>query len=405
MNNTEKKITPIRSKPANTPIRKAFRRFRIVLYMAIFVLVVGGVIAFVVNRDQIDARTVADLLSWIRAPFASDETESSAFSYDDYMLSEYRDFQNGLALLSESRFVIIDRAGKQRFAQDVTLKEPALATSKNSVVAYDRGGDSFLLSDGARAVVSKKWDNPIFLVNMNENGYYVVVSSARGYKSTATVYTPKQEVKYYWYSAENYILDAQLSPDAGRLLILSVGQNGEQLSSRVTLLDTAQSLDDQTAGAPLYQRDSAGIVSYKAHFFDSGGFCVLFEDRLDFFDDNGLSLNSYAFNTQVLRAYDLSGKDFAALLLSRSTSGSRGTLVVIDSSGAKAELKLTDIPLSLSAKGSYIGMLGSGSAVLYDDMLNVLVETKNVNDAQAMLVRDDKSALLLSSNGTAVLRP
>ena len=101
----------------------------------------------------------------------------------------------------------------------------------------------------------------------------------------------------------------------------------------------------------------------------------------------------------LLQVYDPNG----SLLYKRSTKSHYLSACAVSPDGSVlAQLSLSFMPVSLSACGSYVGILTAEKALLYTSALEPVAETEQDGTAVCILARSDGTALL-AGTGTASL--
>ena len=114
---------------------------------------------------------------------------------------------------------------------------------------------------------------------------------------------------------------------------------------------------------------------------------------------------TYAYDG-YLREFDLSGDDFTVLLLNRYQTGSVGRLVTVGTDGQElGSLDVQQEILGVSAAGRYLAVLYMDSLVIYNQQLQEYATLQGTDYARSVLMRQDGSALLLSSESAILFLP
>ena len=336
---------------------------RMFFYCLFFAAVVTGLAFFFIYRDNLSEDLFADLFSRLRfAIDAGEDGQTDVFSYDDYMLSQFASFQNGLVLLSNDRLVIYGPSGREKYGVDCIFTQPALAVSDRTVLAYDRGGHSFFLADNHSTILKREWDNILYTAGMNRKGAFALVSGERGYASVCTVFDSRQREKFVWRSRDHYITDVALSPSADLLALVSCGQDGDRFDGRVTLFNTGYA-------EPVAAHDLPDTLPINVGFLDDTCFYAVTEKNALIYNDNGEVILDWPFEDLSLLTCSV-GEDFLALGLSNGREVA-DTLVLLTKEGLSARKTLSGHLLCLSAAGGWIGVLTDGTACIYDTGLDL----------------------------------
>jgi len=361
-------------------------------------VLVAGLFHFFLYRDQLSETLFRDIYSRLRYSFGSHSDEvAETFSYDDYMLSRFASFQNGLVLLSGDRLVVYGGSGDEKYGVDCGFARPALAVSDRMVLAYDRGGRSFVLTDNNSTIMDGEWGDVLYTVCMNDDGAFALISGERGYASVCTVFDDRQREKFIWKSGSHYILDAALSPSAGLLTLVSCEGGGDQLNGRVTFLDTGSEEN------PIAVHELPGTMPWGVGFLE-GTFCfVVTDDSALIFSLAGQLLAEWRFEDRELLSF-CAGDNFLALALSGQRDGG-GELAFLDGAGFYGKTSYSGHLLSLSAAGKWVGLLTDGAVSVYGADTEPCGQPMSAADAKAVLMRSDGAALLLASNTATVFTP
>lgn len=106
-----------------------------------------------------------------------------------------------------------DGSGELVFERTLEPGKTHIIKSASLAAAYAEGGHSVAFSDGE--LISS--DNGIRCARLSETGYLALCTDEPGYMGSVTVYSPDKRAVYRWYSAEQSLVCAAVSPD-GKLL-------------------------------------------------------------------------------------------------------------------------------------------------------------------------------------------
>ena len=102
----------------------------------------------------------------------------------------------------------------------------------------------------------------------------------------------------------------------------------------------------------------------------------------------------------------LQGDGFATLFLSRSSSGSTGTLVTVGADGKPyGQLELEGQALALAAQGHDLALLTTGDIIAADRRLEKYTTTPNQKGVRNLAVYQDGSVALVNSAAVSLYFP
>ena len=277
---------------------------------------------------------------------------------------------------------VFDAKGEAVLDKSCDFKYPAMSENADNAVVYDIGGRQVMYLDGS-AFNAK---NNIISANLSPSGHLALCTEEAGYKGSVTVYNDDKTEVYKWFSADNWVVKAAVSPEGTRLAVLVSGENGS-----VVKFFKLDSTDEQGSFA-------ADQAVFNDICWLGERVCCIASDRLYFCSDTGKAEGEYSFDGNFLDMFAVCGDNIVLELRAHSYGGA-GTLVSIDSSAnlvgtAKpgAEIETFDF-----SNGKLL-CLTQNKLLCYDDSLSLGFEAEQTGAQTALLRSSD--AMLIS--GTEV---
>ena len=373
---------------------------RIIVGLVLLGVAVIAIIAWFTYRDEIDHNTLRRLMSYVEFDLGSSDDEGEAEVFDTGGRSRYAPLGEGLAALWPGGLEIFNGSGKNAVHCDVSMRRPALECAGGVVVAYDRGGTSFVVADMGGVRLEDEAGGAILSVRVNSAGWFVMVSEKRQYKAVVTVYDGAQKPVFHWYSATRYVLDAVLSPDCRRLCVLFAGEENGAFVSNVSFFDI-----EREEGA-FISHDYMDMLVLSVYYIKDGFLCAVAEDRAIYFTDTGAKFGEFDFKGRFLKNFACSAELLPVFLLSQYKGGGRLELVQPDRQGYPLHmLTMDEEALGLSAAGGVLSILTPIGVRLYDVDLRQIAVLPHVEGTRAALAREDGSVLLVLTGKVEIYRP
>lgn len=202
--------------------------------------------------------------------------------------------------------------GEDKSGKSLDMKYPAISETADNAVVFDIGGTSLSFFDGS----SLESKNVIINAALSESGYLAVCTEEAGYKGSVTVYSADKTEAYKWYSADNWILKAEVSPDGKTLAVLCSGEDGG--SVHIFALSGTEETGSFTAD---------GAVFNDMHWLDDT-ICCIADDMLYFCNAEGKSVDEYSFGGKNLGSYASCDDEIVVELRTHSFGGA-GTLIAV----------------------------------------------------------------------------
>jgi len=362
-------------------------RRRVAVWMIAAVVLLAAAAATWFFRDRFGT----DGLSLTKSP---ETTAAGGFSYDSGSDQAFASAGQGLAVVTASGFELLNADGTVAASRVMGLDCPTVAACADYAVFYDLGGTSCVIADASGETTDLSVSGGILSVTVSEDGYLAVAAQQTGYRALVTVYSPKHEAIYEWYSASAWVMSAYVSPDSRSLAVLSYTSSG----SKIIFLSL-------TSGTELASFAASGTVLLGMRWISSGSLVAYSTEQALFFDADGSWSGTYSFGGQYLTGCSLDGDGFAAFAVSQYPSGTSGTLLTLNQDGSvRGTAELKSELLSISASGNELLVLCSGGANLYSASLSQKGSLSDVAGYKCALLRDHESALLLASDYAEVYK-
>ena len=365
------------------------RRQRVIL-LIIAAVILFGLLAVTVFRDN--ATTALRRLTYAEG--------KDDFSHNAQFNSLFLGVDDNLLVCTQTQIQVFSPTGTAELKESVNMSSPALNTAGEYTVVYDVGGQQLKVIQREKLVnkLELPAEESIICATVNDKGWVAVTSKVSGYKAVVTVYNPSFESVLAIRLSSRYISDAVVTPDCRGVYLISPGQAGGAFENTL-LYYTFSSREEPTKTLSLGSNVVLSILS-------SGKCWILGDQSLLILDSSGVITASYDYEGQYLKMGSLQGDDFAALLLSRSSSGSAGTLVTVDDNGKEyGRLTLEGQTSALAAQGHDVAVLTTGEIITADRKLNKYRSEPNQRGIRNIALYEDGSAALVSSATVSLYFP
>lgn len=333
--NKEKKIKvdalgeeiPEQSEPHSDPYFAAVSyRYKLAKYAAIVFLVVFMLLMITLNRESITYGNFVFLIKDMNTVFESDGilTVQKNIRYNTDKNQSFTLYRRGLAVAGGSNIYIFNSSGKQTLSMQLRYSLPHFSESEKYLLVYDLGGTGYSLYNSFAKIKSEELDFPISGGEINDAGVYALISKDREYNSTVLIYNKNFEL-IEKNRKNKYVTDVALDKKGEEILILSCeSENGEYY--------TEISASKIGTGEEYLNLKKQGLFPVSARYNGSGGFFVLYDKGIGFFDEGRKELRHYDFDYLTLSRMSFTDGR-AAVLLSENSSKKENRLIVFGVSG------------------------------------------------------------------------
>ncbi len=310
-------------------------------------------------------------------------------------------FASGLAFADSDTLYIASPGGVVQLDEQLSYANLCVCASQNRVLAYDRGGSSFTLTDSAAILTQETLQSPILSADMNENGAFAIVTDEQGYKSAVTIFDAGGAQTYKWSSSEYYIQSAALSPTGKLLAVLVFHADGVTPEGKLLLFTVGQEEAPQEISL-------GGAIGFSVHFLSEKSIAAVCDTGLYVFGTDGKQRGEKTYRSDEPIAFAVTD-GMAAIALHSYHAGARAEVVLLSATGEiMGPLYIDEELQSISLAQNRIAVLTSTSLHIYDDTTQLLWSNAAAAGARSILMRENdlvyavfsKNAVLLTQSRT-----
>lgn len=219
-------VTDIRAARKKEKQKKRIRKF----------IVLGVVAAFGVSVYATKDIWVPKLEGILDKPHATiindGKTESGNFplTFDESSVNVIKSLTDSVMRIDDRHIVFYDEAGEEISNSSHSFAHPVARVSGKRVLAYDSGGNSFVVMNKKGEIYSKETESAILLADISPNSSVAVVTQTEKYAAVLTVYDSSGAEIYQWCSTRR-ILDISFTEDGSGCYISTFSSKGGSLKS------------------------------------------------------------------------------------------------------------------------------------------------------------------------------
>lgn len=355
------------------------------------ILILGFVVFAVANRDNFSPERISH---WFKYDVlgSRDEGFPTAIIGSSVNKGNFKS-SDGVVYVSDTSFAAVSSSGNEVGYNQHGFAKPILCTAGDNVLIYNLGGNGYVTGKKDSFNKPKDTDNYVMTADINDKGYYCVVTQTDGYLSKIHVYNDRKEKIYAYSFSDYYINSVALNPNGTGCVACGVtGDNG-------SLLGIAYVLDfEQEKPVSTHNLDENTIYSVK--YFNSKTACLVGSKSSYTLDIGSGELHQVEYKHMQLTAFDINTDTNSFVLsLSRSGDGRTCSIEYVNSSGEVMNVNDTDCAVeSISLYKNRIAVLDSDTCYLYDTEGKKLGKADAGNGSKAVALGNTDEAYILGIN-------
>lgn len=308
--------------------------------------------------------------------------------------SVYAAFSDGLAVATTTSVRYATPNGRQGFSESAVLTSPALYSSEDYLLAYDKTGNTLMLFDKNGLVATAETSGTIISATVSEDGVCSVISEADGYISCLSVFNRKLEPLYRWFNSEYYTIAAAYHDDSRRCAVSAVTESSGTLCGSILIFDVTEegiaSVADLGATVP------TEITASKY------GFSVAARNGAVFVETDGTIYAQQSFSEPV-HGICPDGKGGLFFVLAPYTPEEKFILVHCNNEGLiSRKIKINEDILAIHAYEEHFGVLSGKDITIYNTDLDIERIIQREPDVTSVAVIRDGYAVLFSEDGLVI---
>lgn len=308
--------------------------------------------------------------------------------------SVYAAFSDGLAVATTTSVRYATPNGRRGFSEKAILTSPALYSSENYLLAYDKAGKTLMLFDKNGLLATAETSGSIISATVSEDGICSVISEADGYISCLSVFNRKLEPLYRWYNSEYYTIAAAYHDDSRRCAVSAVTEADGALHGSLLLFDVTE---EGIAGIA-----DLGVTVPTEITTSKYGFTVALRDGAVYVEPNGEIYARQDFSEPV-RGVCPDGNGGLFFLLAPYTPEEKYLLVNSDSEGLiSRKIKINEDILAIHAYEGHFGVLTGKDITVYNTDLDIERIIQTEPDVSSVAVISNGYAVLFSEDGLTI---
>lgn len=295
---------------------------------------------------------------------------------------------NNLAYLSDTQFQVINASGGVVKDKRIKYASPAMKSSGNYCIIYNREGNEFEISTSTETVAEGEVDDDIFSADINKKGAYAIISKKTGYTAKLTAFGNDNKQKYAYYFSECYATSVSINEDSNKAVVCGLYSNKGKIMSRIYVLDFSKE-------EPIAKIDLDGEVIYCVSFLSNGNIGAIGEKSSVIITSDYKNKFDFTYNDYNIRGKVITD-DSIVLSMSPFSDGRSCELWRITQNGFSS---VTQTPLAISSmtvKGNVAAVLSNNKISTYNLSTQTgLFEYDAGIDAQSLLLTDDNIAFVI----------
>ncbi|MBQ7298817.1 MAG: hypothetical protein IJW77_03150 [Clostridia bacterium] len=307
---------------------KIAKRFRILSFVLLGVMIVFIIVMFSVNRDEITVENLRYFLRYIDTRQAEKSATTDTIVYGDTeSIVRFGVYRNGLVVVGNDRVQIFDLTGEEILDINQSNAAPQLLTSDEYMLIYNIGGTTFQLYNSLSKEYEESYDYPIGCAALGDTGTFLVTTRSMEYRSVVQVYDREFAQIYRWYSPDKHVMDAAFREGDREFVLATLGtQEDGDCYAEIILCET----DREEKRGQFRIEDE---IIYRARYTDDGGLILIGGKAVYFYnaDLERIAEVSYGGYTPVMLGTE--GK-LTFFTQNKNIVGSNYTVTVMEDDGS-----------------------------------------------------------------------
>lgn len=294
-------------KPKTNDAKSYYKRLSVASavakYLCLFLCLALLLYGFSFRTEEINADNFNYLLNYI----GEGETDVASYKtiyFDNNDTNRFSIVRGDFAVVNDSGSAVYTLAGLRRSVDSMLkMDTPQILSSAKYMYVYDLGGTDLVVKSSLETVHTVHYNYPIRGAAVTDSGYFALVVEEKTSRSSIYVYDDSFRVVYDCDYGSLYTLSVDLNKAGNRLLTASVEAEGGDFLTTLYMY----SLEKEE---PLAKQLIAGEYPYRVAFTENGGFMLLTDKCVRFYDKNANLSSTLEFGANGISTYHMGDRYF-----------------------------------------------------------------------------------------------
>ncbi len=348
---------------------KIANRYAILKYVSILLTLVFALTMLTAFSSDITPENFQYLLKDLDITGVLSGSEFDSVIYSGGSTSSFGIYRGELAVINAGSTMLYKPSGALSYSDTNKFYNPRLVISDKYMLIYDRGDTTFSYSvyNSFAELHSERFEYPITLADLSDNGAYAIVTRDDSFRSIVYVYDRNFKLKNT-VKKDKYVLSVSMSESGSKLAIASVYDKDGSFETEIMVLGVSSYTPDFTI-------IEKGKIPLKSEWLTSGDLAVVYSDSAVIYSPSGVKRAAIDLTGHSSHAFDLD----SSLMVSVYNTTVLGYDKTVNIYDRNADLIMTE-----SLEGELIKILPQKEKVclLFEDRA-VLIDTvsKEVKEA------------------------
>lgn len=372
-------------------------RYKLLKYFTLLALVIFTLTMLTAYREYITYDNVRFLLRDLDEAAKSDNGDIiGTIRYDADGNKSYALYKGNLTVAGESQLSVYNASGRQLLSKTLVGAKPVAVSSDKYLLVYDLGGYKFSVYNLLTELYSETLDYPVNGAAVADNGSFAVLTQTLEHRSAVFLYDKNFKL-IGKYLKDKYVTDIELKSDGSELLIVSFYAADGEYMSEIAVCKPKESTEK-------HKFELKGAFPLRAGYFNDGGYSIVCDGAIFFYDNNSKLLSTYQYGAMTLVSADVGGAGLAAIF-NKNIVGRENSAVVFDTKGNIIYNNIIgDTCADLRYWGDYVFMLTESEVIRISPSSSDAIRIKVESGAQRLLVYDENTLMLCYTGRTQTVR-
>lgn len=216
----------------------------IIAFVLLFMATVAVAFAVYLKSQGIDLKSISldeikEVLSQDYSP--QEKAEGSALLYeigfnekDRPVFNVYRDI---IVKCTRDYVKGLNKKGEELWSKDISLSKPLLKSNGSELLLADLDGYFIGVMSGKDIKWSEKLGDKLVNADISESGHVVAVQEGKSYRNVVKVFDPLGIEMFSRNIAENFVINASISPSVQQFVINSIDASGVEVTPSLEFFD------------------------------------------------------------------------------------------------------------------------------------------------------------------------
>ena len=300
-------------------------------------------------------------------------------------------YKDSLLIFKDNQLISYNKYGKEEYKLNVELVNPIFESCDDYILIAEKGGGRIYVIARKNIIWQDNLKGEISGASINKNGYCSVTIFGTTDKSVVKVFNNEGEELFSKHIAEDYVIDADISPDNQYLAIAKVNYSGIDVKSTIETIEIKEAKVGKSV-INEYKTDLGDLV-INIQYDSKNNLVCMYDKYINIIKSSGTE-KKVDFNQENILFADINNKIIKVVKINDGVLNSRIELQMLDTESDKTVTYEIEEPKAIYVNSDRIAVNFGSEALFISNNGWLIKEYTSSQEINKIVISDNIAGII-----------